>query len=347
MLFSKYYILLSLPTGISFFRLTSKGKLNNALLKSLLSVQDCDAITFEQYLANGMTLEITPGRKRALSSPFSKVFFVVPDSGLRFIESRLPLTDSHQVKNLAALALASEVNHLAPELVCYRYLVKSQENSDWLIQVTSAPKSIYDHIALLLPKASRFQGLLSSSDCLSLFEVGNKADKKSQLNQLPSLCIKPREKQGLQGKSHVRTWLFIICFAFLSQLLLLYSYESEKQEHARMAMALSQSQAKSIKLATFKINQSALLARELIQSLPLDVRVNSIVNEADSAWLGLSVSQARLLSLLPSWQDKWRDFEFLLLDEWLQPISVILEQTQIPMIRTRSVLHVVIQIQKK
>lgn len=340
MLLTKYFLLLSLPSGLRLFSIKPKENQNDDLLHALSSLQEGLTQSVDEYLTQDIDIKSDDGVNKQLKSPFSQVFLVVPDCWLRRIESRLPLTDSEKVKSLAALALASEVSHLAPDSVCYRYLVTPEEKNKWQLQVTTAPKVIYDTVTKLLPKSSRFNGLLSAQDCMELLEK-----TPHKLDRLFKLSINPSTKQETGIRYHARSWLLLLCLAFISQLVLLYSYESEKQSLAREAFKLTQIQANASSLAKVKTNKAALVARELIQSLPLGVRVDSIVSEKNTVWLGISLDSEHLLELLPKWKSRWGGFDFLLMDEWLQPIELKYFHPQKLMIRTRSVRHVVIQIQ--
>jgi len=342
MLLSKNFLLLSLPNGFHLFSIKPKANQNSDLQHALSGLQKGLTQSVDEYLAQDIVIQSDDEVNKRLLSPFSQIFLVVPDIWLRCIESRLPLTDSAQVRSLAALALASEVSHLAPDLVCYRYLVKPEDKNEWQLQVTTAPKVIYDSVTKLLPNAARFKGLLSAQDCINLLEKpSHKAD------DLFKLSIRPSTKQDTQTRYYTRPWLLLLCLAFVSQLVLLYSYESEKQALARESHNLTQTQANASSLVKVKTNKAAIVARELMQSLPLGVRVDSIVSEQGVAQLGISLESERLLELLPRWQERWHTFDFLLMDEWLQPLKFESLHSQKPRIRTRSVLHVVIQIQKQ
>jgi len=342
MLLNRYFLLLSLPSGFHLFSIKPNSNQNSELKHALSSLHKGLTQSVEEYLAQDIVIHCDDVTNKQLESPFSQVFLVVPDIWLRCIESRLPLTDSAQVRSLAALALASEVSHLAPDLVCYRYLVKPVEKNEWQLQVTTAPKVIYDSVMQLLPNPARFKGLLSAQDCINLLE-----NSSYKLGDLFKLSIRPSSKQDAQARYYSRPWLLLLCLAFVSQLVLLYSYESEKQALARESFNLTQTQAKVSSLIKVKTNKAAIVARELMQSLPLNVRVDSIVSEQGITWLGISLEGEYLLELLPKWQERWNKFDFLLMDEWLQPMQSKTLHSQNLMIRTRSVLHVVIQIQKQ
>lgn len=340
MLLSKYFLLLPLAHGFRLFSVIPKENQNDGLQHALSNLQQDLIQSVDEYLAQDIALYCDDELNKQLESPLSQVFLVVPDCWLRRIESRLPLTDSEQVRSLAALALASEVSHLAPESVCYRYLVTPEDKNEWQLEVTTAPKDLYDSVTKILPKTSRFKGLLSAQDCIELLE-----NTPNKLDHLFKLSINPSTKQATRKRYYTRPWLILLCLAFISQLVLLYSYESEKQSLARETFKLTQIQSSVSSLAKVKANKAADVTRELIQSLPLGVRIDSIVSEGNIAWLGISLESEHLLELLPKWQTRWHSFDFLLMDEWLQPIQLKYSVPQKSMIRTRSVLHVVIQIQ--
>lgn len=344
MLLIKYYLLLPLAKSFKLFSLKSSGEMSQGFHQELIRVQDDFSLSIEDYLAQEPKLEDPLQLKKILVSPFSRVFLAVPDIWLRSIKTKLPLTDSEKVKSLAALALASEISHLTPDQVCYRHTVDAHEENRWQLDVTTAPKLIYDFVQALLPKASRFHGLVSAKDCNDL--LFNQNDAVS-LACLYKLTIRPSNEQEAYVPFYARPSLILICLAFISQLALLYSYESEKHILAVAQMNLAQAQANSVSLASIQLNPSAKVAKEVMQSLTEEIRIDSIISEDNVAWLGLTLDSKYLLSAFPIWQSKWQGYTFTLMDEWLQPIDVSTLNLQQPTMRTRSVLNVVIQIQKQ
>lgn len=344
MLLTKYYLLVCLPKSVSLFELNLKAKQGDVALAELLALQQGLTLSMDEYLAQGITIELGRYKKNVFTSPFNQFYLVVPDAWLRSIESRLPLVDSCQVRSLAALALASEVSHLTPELVCYRYSVSGQQD-DWLLRVTTVPKVVYDVIGALLPKSSRFKGLISHQDCLD--ELCTSTTSKLTEDTLLTLSMKPSFEQKNHSSQDGRRWILLLCLAFISQLILLFSYEAEIQTLAKAQLNLEQAKLSAAPLAKLKINQAGLVARQIMQVLPLDVRVNSISSENGMAWLGISIKSETLVEMLPNWQAQWNKFQLSLMDEWQQPMKIESLNSQYLSDRTRSVLHVVIQIQKQ
>lgn len=341
MLLTKYCLLVPLPKGMKFFYVQKGKQLEEDLLHAMSGLQDLN-LSIDDYCDQIDELETQ--KQEVVKNAFCHFFMVVPDFWLRSIESRIPLTNSHQVKSLAALALASEVSHLAPNSVCYRYRITSEPNHDWQIEVASAPKRIFDLASGFLQKPLRFKGIIPAQDCLALL-----ADDKVRPNRftdLEQLSLKPKMKPEPYLKRYAKSWLLLLCLTFMSQLLLLYLYESEKQSLARAELGLQQVKRSTSSLTKVENNESAQVARELLQSLPLDIRVNSIVSENDITRLGVSLSSERLLTIYPLWQSKWKGYQLLLKDEWLQPLTLFSKEMDNQNNRTRSVLNVVIQIQK-
>jgi hypothetical protein len=344
MLLTKYYLLVCLPEGIHFYDLNLNNKQGYKSLTDLLLLQQSLHLSMDDYLSQGMCLELSKQERKLLTSPLCQVFLLVPDAWIRSIETQLPLTNSRQVKSLAALALASEVSHLAPERVCYRYTANEQ-NDEWLLSVTTASKGIYDVICDKLPKASRFKGIVSQQDCFQLF-TGQSV--KQPYKALAALSITPSIKQAsITAAQYAQRWVALLCMVFISQLVLLFSYESEKQDLEAAAFRLEQAQLNSVSLAQVRPNQTSLVAKKMMQLLPLDIRINSISSENDVSWLGISVDSEQLLTGFSVWQNKWKNVQLTLMDEWQQPINLEDIKQAYPATRTRSVLNVVIQIQQK
>lgn len=341
---TKYYLLVCLPEGIGFYDLSLSKKQGNKPLDDLLLLQQSLHLSMDEYLSQGMCLDLSKQERKLLTSPFCQVFLLVPDAWIRSIETQLPLTHSRQVKSLAALALASEVSHLAPERVCYRYSVNGQEDA-WQLSVTTTSKGIYDCISNLLPNASRFKGLIPQQDGQQL--LLNHAIKQPH-KQLAGLSIKPSFKQtNFIASQYARRWVALLCLVFISQLVLLFTFEFEKQRLDKAAFHLEQAQLKSATLAKVNPNQASITAKKMMQLLPLDIRINSISNENNTSWLGVSIDSEQLLTSFSSWQQKWKDVELTLMDEWQQPINLEDIEQKYPTTRTRSVLNVVIQIQQR
>jgi hypothetical protein len=344
MLLTKYYLLVCLPEGIHFYDLNLNNKQGHKSLTDLLLLQQSLHLSMDDYLSQGMCLELSKQERKLLTSPLCQVFLLVPDAWIRSIETQLPLTNSRQVKSLAALALASEVSHLAPERVCYRYSA-NEKDDEWLLSVTTASKGIYDVICDKLPKASRFKGIVSQQDCFQLF-TGQSV--KQPHKALAALSITPSIKQAsINAAQYAQRWVALLCMVFISQLVLLFSYESEKQDLEAAAFRLEQAQLNSVSLAQVRPNQASLVAKKMMHLLPLDIRINSISNENDVSWLGISVDSEQLLTSFSVWQNKWKNVQLTLMDEWQQPINLEDIKQAYPTTRTRSVLNVVIQIQQK
>lgn len=344
MLLRKYYLLVCLAEGVRFFDLNLRSHQGYTSLCELLSLQKSLTLSMDEYLAQDIKVNFDAYQRRALASPFSHVFVLVPDAWLRSIETRLPLSDSTQVKSLAALALASEVSHLTPEKVCYRYYAEPQQE-EWQLNVTTAPKQVYDVIGFLLPKLSRLKGVISHQDCRD--EICCSQTSTFKLNKLAALTLKPSYEQTNRSAQYGRRWILFLCIAFVSQLLLLFSYEAEKQTLEKAQFNLEQQKLKTVSLAKPIINSASKVARELMQTLPQGVRVNSITSEGSVSWLVVSIESEQLLSLFPRWQGKWKKYQLSLMDEWQQPIRVDDINSQFSTTGTRSVLRVVIQIQKQ
>ncbi|WP_438462742.1 hypothetical protein [Marinomonas sp. PE14-40] len=341
---TKYYLLVCLPEGICFYDLSLNNKQGYKSLADLLLLQQSLHLSMDEYLSQDVCLDLNKQERKLLTSPFCQVFLLVPDAWIRSIETLLPLTDSRQVKSLAALALASEVSHLAPERVCYRYRVNGQDD-EWQLSVTTAPKGIYDFISEQLPKVSRFKGLIPQQDCQQLLLNHT---MKHPHKQLASLSIKPSFKQtNFTASQYARRWVALLCLVFVSQLVLLFSFESEKQRLDKAAFHLEQTQYNSVTLAKVSPNQASIIAKKMMQILPLDIRINSISNEKNTSWLGISIDSEQLLTGFSSWQQKWKNVELTLMDEWQQPINLEDIEQKYPATRTRSVLNVVIQIQQR
>ena len=222
------------------------------------------------------------------------LYVVLPDSDITHAEETITGLVGEPLYALAALSIASENSHLAPNALCYAYRVYQTDDLGQILAVQACPLAYWHAIESVLVEV-RLAGV-----------VARDAWQQQQHRATPLAMLKPYEADAWQWSQQKRLWRRFLVTSLMVQLLaaslwFFLQYQSQQAHQAKHALAGQMSEL-SLGLSPESAYQEVL---EVIANLPIQVRLNQLHYSPRGVQLDMHVTAATLDSLLAKWQQRW------------------------------------------
>lgn len=344
MLLTRNYLIFCYKTGLQIHSLDQTNWLD--VCERLQQDSDSlvsSSINPHQYFSQLKFLfyEQSPTNTVLIESVLADSYLVIPDHWTSQSKNSVELMASNHVYDIAGLALASEVSHLAPELVCYR---SEQHNSNQMSVIT-CPIAIIEYVQELFKTQRKVKGIVLFSDFKRLTEA--KLSAKVWAKKLSQLCLTSFQKKLEMREQPYQRWFILFSLIAVTQGAMFWIYQDQKSLTQQKLLAYEQKRSQALYLETENINPAYVPVTKLIQTLPAHIRFNGLTSQVNSIVIELTGETSALEVLVQSWSTDWPNLKFQLLDGSVsrhRQFMLIEELTDNHPDRTRSVQDVVIEI---
>lgn len=274
-----------------------------------------------------------------LNNPFVCVYLIVPDHWVTTLSRAIDLSSSFDVHVLAGLALASEMIHLDPDLLCYRFSIREKQ----YIEVHACSVQIVRQLESLLTKPVKLDGLIRATDCLDT--IKHVSSNKRILQQLPTHRLSSYQQKVTERSKTSKKWILLLFFLFSVQVSAFAYHDFLSTQVGTLSARIAHVKNQQFSLPSAQVNESYRILEEMLGGLSQSIRFNSIRILPDVCELQLTGSNEQLKEQVRKWQSRWPEFLFQLhVDESDDQIATHTSTTIHKQTRTRSVHDAVVKI---
>lgn len=231
-----------------------------------------------------------------------QVLLVIPSDWVMSQQTSLPLVPTPELVRLASLALSSELSHLAPEQVCYRYQIRLQSEQMTEVEVFVVSLDLWSFIVERLSSGTRLVALITHVDYLNWLEHPRE-------KTLTQLSLKPFSEHDRKRVPKWYGWyrclminltLAMVCTTVLVML------QQSKHEALQVLQRQQQEQPSLDRVESYVPSPLIASMNSVLNELPETIRLDAYRQKKNLITITLTGREQNLNDVLEEWQQQWR-----------------------------------------